>query len=83
MTFLDSSPELFDTVLQTLTGQQNVQAKHGFDIVYHNALQGHALEKLIAARSQSQDETERVVAQVHIWNDHAHLLQLVKDAMQM
>jgi len=51
--------------------------------VYCNALQGHALEKLIAARAQSHDETERVVAQVHIWNDHAHLLQLVKDAMQM
>ncbi|KAL0039408.1 hypothetical protein WJX79_007128 [Trebouxia sp. C0005] len=47
------------------------------------ARKGHALEKLIAARAHSPDETERVVAQVHIWNDHAHLLQLVKDAMQM
>ncbi|KAL0032835.1 hypothetical protein WJX77_001986 [Trebouxia sp. C0004] len=45
------------------------------------ARKGHALEKLIAARAQSPDETERVVAQVHIWNDHAHLLQLVKSSL--
>ena len=46
-------------------------------------LQGHALEKLIAGRANSSDETERVVAQVRIWNDHAQLLQLVQEAMQM
>ncbi len=46
-------------------------------------LQGHALEKLIAARAQCSDETERVVAQVHVWNDHADLLRLAQEAMQI
>ena len=46
-------------------------------------MQGYALEKLIASRAKRSDETERVVAQVHIWNDHAHLLQLVKQSMQL
>ena len=45
-------------------------------------VQGYALDKLIASRANRSDETERVVAQVHIWNDHAHLLQLVKQAME-
>ena len=46
------------------------------------ALQGYALERLIAARAKRTDESERVVANVHIWRDHAELLQMVKAAMR-
>lgn len=46
------------------------------------ALQGFALEKLIAARAKCTDESERVVAKVQVWSDHAELLQMVKLAMR-
>lgn len=41
------------------------------------ARRGHALEKLIAERADS-DEDGRVVAQVHIWDDHCQLFSLVQ-----
>ena len=42
-------------------------------------LQGFTLEKLIAERSQLEDDSERVVAQVRVWRDHTHLLHLVSE----
>lgn len=45
-------------------------------------LQGFALEKLIASRAKRADESERVVAKVQVWRDHAELLQMVKIAMR-
>ena len=42
-------------------------------------LQGFTLEKLIAERSQLDDDSERVVAQVRVWRDHSHLLQIVSE----
>ena len=42
-------------------------------------LQGFTLEKLIAERSQLEDDSERVVAQVRVWRDHSHLLQIVSE----
>ena len=52
---------------------------HGLSV---HLLQGFALEKLIASRARRSDESERVVAKVQIWSDHAELLQLVKLAMR-
>ena len=52
---------------------------HGLSV---QVLQGFALEKLIASRAKRVDESERVVAKVQIWSDHAELLQMVKLAMR-
>ena len=41
------------------------------------ARHGHALEKLIAERAD-RDEDGRVVAQVHIWDDHSQLFSMVQ-----
>ena len=46
-------------------------------------MQGHALEKLIAARAKRTDESERVVAKVGIWRDHSELLEMVQEAMRI
>eukprot|EP00891_Asterochloris_glomerata_P008855 jgi/Astpho2/8855/Aster-x0827 len=43
------------------------------------ARQGFTLEKLIAERSQLEDDSERVVAQVRVWRDHSQLLQIVSE----
>ena len=42
------------------------------------ARRGHALQALIKQRAASGDEDGRVVAQVHVWDDHSHLFSLVQ-----
>ena len=42
------------------------------------ARRGHALQALIEQRAAGSDEDGRVVAQVHVWDDHAHLFSLVQ-----
>ena len=52
-----------------------------YDGLSVSMLQGFALEKLIASKAKCADESERVVAKVQIWSNHAELLQMVKLAM--
>lgn len=43
------------------------------------ARRGHALAALIAERAQrDEDEDGRVVAQMHLWDDHSQLCSLVQ-----
>lgn len=42
------------------------------------ARRGHALERLVAERAGSEEDGGRVVAQVHVWEDHAQLFSLVQ-----
>ena len=42
------------------------------------ARRGHALQALIEQRAAAGDEDARVVAQVHVWDDHSHLFNLVQ-----
>lgn len=44
-------------------------------------LQGFALDKLVAARAEREHSEQRVVAKVHTWKTHMHMMELVKEAM--
>ncbi len=46
------------------------------------ARRGHALERLISERAAAADADARVVAQVLVWDDHAHLCSLVQSVME-
>ena len=82
----DATAVLFAVVLNVVTIavvplQNTISGLHHCMTWVRLATQGFALEKLIAARAKCTDESERVVARVQIWRDHAELLQMVKGAM--